>query len=184
MILLSFPEDLLQQITSYLDAQDMCRVESTCRYFRAILDTTNLWKIRCDQDYFAFPRYQCQRHGYPRESYKTSYEWLFKEVRRAEVTKDDLESLNWYFNYAPVAGGRSKETLVKCVFRDDFLDLVGYLPLPYFLSVDGSIVGIGSFPPHDVSRLPDGEWLIKNDSVTFVSCDSEGTLNYRGRGFQ
>ena len=42
---------------------------------------------------------------------------------------------------------------------------------------------IANFPPHYVRRLDDGEWLIFNDNVAFVSCAGEEPGSYDERGF-
>lgn len=178
----SLSDEVLLYILSFSDAEDLCSIESSSKFFQNSLDTSFVWKNLCDQTFSTFPRYACQKYGYPLDSFKETYHYLFKAVRRTQIEDSDLTSLRWYFNYHPIAGGRGKETLVECEFTGIFLNLNGYPPLPYTLR--GSILQVSNFPQHTVSRLPDGEWLIHNDMVTFVSCDSEGTLNYRGRGFQ
>lgn len=184
MDLLSLPEEVILTVLSYFDSTELCLVEITCSYFRTLLDTSKLWKLLCDKDFSSFPRYRCQTNGYPKDSFKLSYQWLLQEVKRERITVNDLDTLDWLFNYHPLAGGMGRLTLVSCSFDVSFLSLHPFPPLPYSIEDDGSILQISDFPPHDISRLPDGEWLIKNENVTFVSHDTRGTLNYRGRGFQ
>ena len=43
-------------------------------------------------------------------------------------------------------------------------------------------VQIANFPPHWVERLEDGEWLIWNDNVSFISCQGQ-EITYDQRGF-
>ena len=45
------------------------------------------------------------------------------------------------------------------------------------------IVNIANFPPHWVHRLEDGEWLIYNDNVSFVSSAGDEPGSYDERGF-
>ena len=44
-------------------------------------------------------------------------------------------------------------------------------------------VQIANFPPHWVRRLDDGEWLVYNDNVSFVSCVGPEPGTYDERGF-
>jgi hypothetical protein len=169
---------------TFMNYRDLTQFEQTCESAYRLVASTLAWKYRCDSDFVPYPRYDCQKYGYPCEDYKKSYRYLFSEVRRKKIHIHDLESLDWYFNYTPVAGGRGKDTLVSCSFRDGQLHLVGYPPLPYYISLDASLLGIGIFPPHHVNRLPNGEWLIINENVTFVSCEPNRILTYRDRGFQ
>jgi hypothetical protein len=100
---------------------------------------------------------------------------------------EELESLAWFFNFTPQAGGRGSETLQKCKFSQGFLFLDQYLPMPYRLEVvDGvQYLRIYHFPAHRIDRLTCcAEWVITNPNVTFVSCDENGTLTYTERGFQ
>lgn len=183
LCLLSLPDDVVHCILSYLDPQGLCRIETVCLYLKGV-DTTVQWQTCCDVDFSTYPRYNCKTNGYPTVSFKQAYEWLKKETTRSKIGHNDLESLNWYFNFHPRAGGMGRDSLVRCKFARRVLQLTGYPPLDYFIEEDGACLFISNFPPHFVSRLPDGEWLVKNENVTFVSCDDRGTLNYRGRGFQ
>jgi hypothetical protein len=184
MNLLSLPDELIQSVFSFVDAKDLGLVEITCAYFRTI--TSPLWKLCCDKDFSSFPRYRCQTNGYyGKDSYKLTYEWLFREVKRARITNNDLETLDWYFNFLPSAGGRGRFTLMECVFDQQFLTIPPFPILPYSIQEDGLYLQVSEYPLHDIERLPDGEWLIKNDAVTIVSCAGYGgTLRYQDRGFQ
>jgi hypothetical protein len=181
--LLTLADEILRYIASYGDVQDLCRIESTCNFFHESLDYSKIWKARCDTTFDTSPRYKCQKHGYPCQSYKESFEYLYKEIRRTKMQVKDLVSLRWFFNFHPIAGGRGRETLSECQFSRLAVTVNEFPPLPYTLQ-EGTILRISDFPPHEVSRLPDGEWLIVNEFVTFVSSDADGTINYRARGFQ
>ena len=45
------------------------------------------------------------------------------------------------------------------------------------------VVRIANFPPHEIKRLDDGQWLIYNENVTFVSCQRGELPTYDERGF-
>jgi hypothetical protein len=183
-LLSNLPPELIGYIMIFMNYMDLSQFEQTCEWVYRLVASTHAWKYRCDMDFAPYSRYDCRKYGYPYENYKKSYRHLFLEVRRNKIQNQDLESLDWYFNYTPIAGGRGKDTLVSCSFRNGQLHLVGYSPLPYYISLDGSLLGIGIFPPHQVNRLPNGEWLIINENVTFVSCEPNGVLTYSDRGFQ
>lgn len=186
MRLLYIPEDVLQYTLLFMDAQDMCRLECTCSLMKQFIETTNQWKLLCDRDFKGLSRYNCQKFGYPNASYKVSYRHIFTEVRRTVIAFEDLESREWFFSLAHAAGGRGAMTLVKGKFRNClFQTVLVQPPLPYFVSKRGSLVvfGIADFSPLEVSRLPDGEWMIKNHAATFVSTGPEGVPNYHNWGF-
>eukprot|EP00980_Cylindrotheca_fusiformis_P019295 scaffold6614_cov88-Cylindrotheca_fusiformis.AAC.6 len=122
-------------------------------------------------------------------SWKARYAWVQLDLSRTVLTEMELETMDWYFNFTPQVGGRGKDTLRRCIFRDGMLLIVGFPPLPYNLVKIGShkqALVIEDFPLHFVERLKDtGEWLIKNPNVTMVSsCDESGALSYTDRGFQ
>mmetsp|Transcript_11192 Transcript_11192/g.25929 ORF Transcript_11192/g.25929 Transcript_11192/m.25929 type:complete len:157 (+) Transcript_11192:1-471(+) len=126
-----------------------------------------------------------------RSPWKNTYQWAWREVHRTQLHEGEMEALHWYFNFTPLAGGRGLETLVRAEFSRGYMFLPNgqFPPLPYTLETDEEnnkqYVRIANFPPHVVSRIADdGEWLIANSNVTFVSCDYMGTLLYRGRSFQ
>ena len=56
-----------------------------------------------------------------RFSWKKVYFWMEEELARTTLTADELESLDWYFNFTPTAGGRRKATLRQCIFRHGLL---------------------------------------------------------------
>jgi hypothetical protein len=181
--LLTLADEILRYIVSYGSVQELCRIESSCKFFRESLDYSKIWKTRCDETFEIFPRYACQKHGYPSESYKDAFEYIYKEIRRTKMQVNDLVSLRWFFNFHPSAGGRGRNTLSECEFSRLDVTVNEFPPLPYALQ-EGTVLQISDFPPRVISRLPDGEWLIMNEFVTFVSSDADGTINYRARGFQ
>ncbi len=150
----------------------------TCSRMRRIIEKLNQWKKLCDQDFEFLSRYKCAKHGYSDASYKATYRQISMEVRRTKITPEDLEFLSWYFNFTPAAGGRGKDTLVKCKFYNSCLILDEYPPLPYFVTEDSHFLQIAYVPPHQVSRQPDGEWLTMNDNVAFVSFGPESKDNF------
>ena len=169
MVLCTIPDDVLHHVMLFLTAQDTCRLTSTCTHIGRVIDASKQWKTLCDRDFKDFPRYNCETNGYPNTCYKVSYRHIIAEVQRTTINPADLEFLNWYFNFSPAAGGRGKATLVECSFIDGCLILDEYPPLPYYIIDESRSVNIAYFPPHDVSRLPDGEWLIRNENVAMVS---------------
>ncbi|CAJ1962619.1 unnamed protein product [Cylindrotheca closterium] len=66
-------------------------------------------------------------------SWKKTYFWMEQELARTTLTYDELESLDWYFNFTPLAGGRGKDTLLRCIFRHGLLSIggAGFPSLPY-----------------------------------------------------
>lgn len=181
-------DDLILNCEAFLDYQSLGRMQCLSQRFHQQLETAEtIWEERLRQDWIGFPRYRSDRRDYSNEftTAKDAYKFVFRDVRRTNITEEELVRLKWYFNYTEAAGGRGRDTLLECEFaQDSFLYVGGYPPLPFELAVNGTILRVGSFPDHPIERLGDGEWLICNDAVTFVSCDEQGTLNYNGRNFQ
>lgn len=197
----SLSDDILcSSLAPYFDAQTLLNLPCLSRRLRAFGDASldPLWKKRCRARWQDWPRYRLTEgrdrelaEKFPTYNWKKKYLWAEKDAARTTLTKDELESLGWYFNFTPAAGGREDETLTRAVFRDGSLHLIGmphYPPMPYRLvEVNTSMqqLMIVPFPSHNVSRNEeDREFLITNENVTFVSCGSDGELRYRHRGFR
>ena len=109
------------------------------------------------------------------------------DVTRTRITVEELESRRWHFNFTPEAGGRGAATLRTCSFRGDSMCVPGFPPLRFRLvdSERRQWLFVNNFPPHTVERrAADGEWIIKNENITCVSCHETEAPTYRDRGFQ
>jgi hypothetical protein len=190
----SLPDTLIVTVASFLPAKDLCKFEMVDKRTNRHIDKGHLWKKLCVDRWKNWPRYKLtssrmewiENHLHHLD-WKNRYKWVEEDVARTRITWEELESLDWFFNFTPVAGGRGQETLRKCQFQQGFLFLSQFLPMPYRLEVvEGTqYLRVYHFPPHLIDRLPCcGEWIISNENVTFVSCDEGETLTYRGRGFQ
>ena len=204
--LLSLPDALFVSIFDFLNDKDLLRIELVCKQLRTLFVSgllQELWKSRCERRWQSLPRYRLteSRERWLDEHLKTTcwkarYLWIENDLSRTEITKEEVETLHWYFNFTRQAGGKGKQTLRRCIFRHGLLFLSGFPPLPYHLRIVPSpnpnrvgmndvVMFINDFPPHYIERLPScGEWLITNHNVTLVSCDEAWTLTYTDRGFQ
>ena len=189
----ALPDSLILAVASFLPAKELCRLERIDkRTYR--LDKDDLWQSLCEKRWVNWPRYKLTptrmewiNENLSNMTWKDRYVWGEEDVRRTRITWEELGSLKWFFNFTPSSGGRGRATLQKCSFQQGFLFLSQYLPMPYRLEVEDGVqyLGIYHFPPHKIDRLPCcGEWIITNENVTFVSCDDDETVTYRGRGFQ
>jgi hypothetical protein len=196
----SLSDDILcSSLAPYFDAQDLLSIPCLSRRLRASdANLDPLWRKHCQRRWQHWPRYRLTderdnelAERFPMYTWKQKYLWAEKDAMRTTLTKNELESLGWYFNFAPSAGGREDETLTRAVFRSGSLHLIGmpqYPPMPYRLvNVNSSQqqLLIVPFPSHNITRNEDDrEFLIANENVTFVSCGPGGELRYRGRGFR
>ena len=197
----SLSDDILcSSLGPYFDAQTLLNLPCLSRRLRAFGDANldPLWKKRCRTRWQDWPRYRLTEERerelaerFPTYNWKKKYLFMEKDSMKQTLTKDELESLGWYFNFTPAAGGREDETLTRAFFRDGSLHLIGmphYPPMPYRLvnvNTQQQQLMIVPFPSHNVSRNEeDREFLITNENVTFVSCGSDGELRYRQRGFR
>ena len=195
--LLDLPDSILLSTIDFLNDKELLQIEQVSKSIRNLYLQGTLqqqWKIRCQRRWEHLPRYRLtpSRQNWLDENvgtecWKERYLWGEYDLCRTVISKNELETLDWYFNFTPHSGGRGRDTLRRCIFRDGLLLLFGFPPLPYQLVQLGArqALIISNFPPHYFYRIPScGEWLIKNFNVTLVSTDEEGTLTYTDRGFQ
>jgi hypothetical protein len=189
----SLPDVLVVAVAGFLPARDLCQLEMANKRTQ-LLDLEAVWRELCSTRWKNWPRYRLSEsrlvwinEHQSHLDWKGRYIWAEEDVARSRITWEELESLKWFFNFTPTAGGRGDETLQPCRFLQGFLFLSQYLPMPYRLEVVANVqyLRVYHFPPHRILRLPCcGEWLIVNANVTFVSCDDNDTPTYRERGFQ
>jgi hypothetical protein len=186
----SIPEALLLVITSYLGIEDLMSFELVTRKFRD-LPLEGLWETMCHRRWKAWARYRWEnlqkshRH-LTLKTWKQRCLWVEKDFARTKLSEEELETRLWYFNFTTEAGGRGADTLRKCYFHGGYLFVPDFPPFPCRLINDGPAqrLHVEHFPPHAVERLlSNGEWVIKNQNVTFVSCHEMDTLTYNERCF-
>ena len=190
----SVPDSLLLAISSYLGVDELITFELVSKRTRK-LDLASLWEDLCDKRWKDWPRYRWVnlRNSHPvlvSKNWKERFLWVEKDHSRKILPRDELLRLQWFFNFTPNAGGRGWETLRRCWFHGEFLFVPSYPPLRYRLIPPGNGDGpqkleISNFPSHTIERLThNGEWIIKNENVTFVSCHETEELVFKDRGFQ
>jgi hypothetical protein len=189
----ALPDAIVKHIASFLPVKELCHFEQLDRRTRAI-DTDEIWRKACENRWRRWPRYKLTpsrlrwiEENLPNLSWKRRYAWGEGDASRTRMMWEELESLSWFFNFTPQAGGRGNESLRKCRFSQGMLFLPQYLPMPYRIEVSDGVqfLCIYHFPPHRIERLPCcAEWIMTNENVTFVSSDQNDTLTYAGRGFQ
>jgi hypothetical protein len=187
----SIPDALLLLIASYLGSDDLISFELVTIKFRN-LPLEGLWEAMCHERWKAWARYRWEnlqkshRH-LTIKTWKQRSLWVEKDFARTKLTEEELETRLWYFNFTPEAGGHGSDTLRKCYFHGGCMFVPDYPPFLCRLISDGPVqrLHIHNFPPHTVERLTsNGEWVIKNENVAFVSCHETDTLTYNDRGFQ
>lgn len=203
----SLADELLLHVASFLAPVHLLRLECLSTYTYR-LDTDALWRNACQRRWEKWPRYRLtsermskMNRSDPRVGWKEQYRIVERDVIRTEVTMEELEELSWYFNYTRGGGLIAEATLLKCFFKDNFLFLEGYPPLPVQIKEEmpprppiradevaarpfskRQWLKIADFNPHFISRTSsNAEWLIINENVTFVSCDKEGSPSYVAR---
>mmetsp|Transcript_14412 Transcript_14412/g.21148 ORF Transcript_14412/g.21148 Transcript_14412/m.21148 type:complete len:233 (-) Transcript_14412:153-851(-) len=195
---LGLPDEVLLQVFSFASVSDLGQLDSVnSELMRGRLgDRVDevAWKRHCETTWkHKSPRYHqkataafddATRHT----SWKQRYRSVLEESSHTTLDRSTLQNLDWYFNYAPEAGGRGRLTVVKCVFVGNVLLVPGYPPFNYQLTEDEfgrHALRVEVFPLHYITRLEDGEWAIHNDYVTFVSVfeDDLNNCTYRERGF-
>jgi len=210
----SLADELLLHAASFLAPVDLLQLECLSSYTNH-LDTDIIWRKACQRRWQKWPMYQSLLTSEERSSrssgrnrcndprlvgvgWKEKYRIVECDVIRTEITMEELEDLNWYFNYTTGAHRILDVTLLKCSFKDSFLFLEGYPPLPVYIKEQEppqpppnqwfSICAdefaarpfskrqwlqIAEFEPHFISRTHDAEWLIMTVNVTFVSCSDD-----------
>lgn len=187
------PDAMLLTIAMYLEADELMRFEILSKKFCGLKENLDkeVWQVVCHRRWKDWPRYRWENlrkshANLTTKTWKQRYLWVGADYSRTLITTEELETRLWYFNFTPESGGRGLETMRKCGFFRNNMFVPGYPPLGYELVVSGQRqwLHIGMFPPHTVDRLANGEWIIKNQNVTFVSNHETEKLTYRERGFQ
>ena len=185
------PDSLLLAIVSCFDENDLIAFELVSKRIRN-LNLTSSWEGLCHKRWQDWPRYRWRNLRDPYlidKTWKQRFFWVEKDYARTILPRDELESIQWYFNFTPEAGGRGSQTLRRCVFRGGMMYVPSFPPLicrlVYHADVRQQKLYVENFPPHTIERLAcNGEWIIKNENVTCVSCHETEKLAYNDRGFQ
>ncbi len=249
------PDDLVLSVAQWLDPRSLLCFDACGRRIHS-LPKGALWRSLCAAICEALPRYRLTPEREQSLVASVQPDWVARyrhtvhELSRTTITKEELQTLNWHFNFTPAAGGRGRATLVRARFTGSHVVLPNYPPLPYMLhtpepaeaegegrtggtsggeSLNGGARGgsgggaatprtdlpprppllpslldhllshlhvmdpcrnpspqclqINNFPPHWVRRLDDGEWLVYNHNVSFVSCVGNEPGAFDERGF-
>ena len=134
-------EDLILEALSYVEAKDLVHFQQTCQRFRNLSGTNDLWRVLCDLRWQAWPAYFCLNNnnnnnhrsdaieGWANWTWMERYRWVEQDFRRTETTQEELEGLEWYFNFLPWAGGSSsgEGTRSLAYFHHGRLYLLKYL---------------------------------------------------------
>ena len=130
------PDELILIILSFGDASDIASFQSTCKRYRNLKDIEDLWRKLCHRRWRRWPIYS-MRIDTAREvgtdvqeqTWKERYKWVERDFLRTEITRDELERLEWHFNYLPWAGGTTGEagTQSAAYFHQGRLYLLKYL---------------------------------------------------------
>ena len=241
------PDDLILSVAQWLDPRALLRFGACARRMHG-LPKEALWRSLCTVRCEATPRFRLTPEreqwllNHVQPDWVARYRFSLREIIRTTITTEELQTLNWHFNFTPAAGGRGRATLVRARFTKTHVVLPNYPPLPYMLhmpseveaaanegegstSADESSGGgsesggggrtlrsllaslvsrlhvmdggrqmptasptpqclqIANFPGHCVQRLEDGEWLVYNHNVSFVSCVGTEPSAFDQRGF-
>lgn len=135
---IGIPDELILGALSFVEAKDLINFQATCKRYRN-LETEDLWRALCAHRWQGWPIYSSddrlrhnpneEREESPASTWKGRYEWVERDFRRTEITQDDLESLEWHFNFLPWAGGSSNGTGTRSLayFHQGRLFILKYL---------------------------------------------------------
>jgi hypothetical protein len=133
------PDDLILVVLSFVEAEDLVKFQATCKRYQN-LDSADLWRVLCARRWQDWPMYSSDVElrrddsseaveGQSASTWKDRYKWVEIDFRRTEITQEELERLEWHFNFLPWAGGRSNGTgsLSLAYFHQGRLYLTKYL---------------------------------------------------------
>ena len=175
------PDAILLAAASCLEGSELMQLEMVSKKFHNLKEDLEkeVWKDICHRRWNNIPRYRWEKLEKAQpilvtKSWKQRYLWVEKDCSRTEITWEDLQKSEWYFNFKPCAGGRGLQTLQKCFFpQKGSMTLMGW-PAPLRCQlVQGrrhQLMLINEFPPHAIDRCKNGEWCIQNQNVLIVSC--------------
>ena len=207
------PDDLILSVAQWLDPRALLRFGACARRMHG-LPKEALWRSLCTVRCEATPRFRLTPEreqwllNHVQPDWVARYRFSLREIIRTTITTEELQTLNWHFNFTPAAGGRGRATLVRARFTKTHVVLPNYPPLPYMLHMPSEVeaaanegegstsademptasptpqcLQIANFPGHCVQRLEDGEWLVYNHNVSFVSCVGTEPSAFDQRGF-
>lgn len=161
------PDDLILNILSFVEAADLTFFQATCERYRNLPGVDELWRKLCRQRWQTWPIYSLRVDisseggpGIPGSTWKERYVWVERDYLRTEIRIDELEGLEWYFNFLPWAGGSSDtaETMSSAYFCQGQLYLLKYLWM--YPRLDYNIVEIPVVDNQDVSN--EGDDILRN----------------------
>ena len=132
------PDELILVCLSFLQAKDVLTFQETCRRYQN-LNAEDHWRALCERRWQDWPIYLADDRlrrdpsevveGSPASTWKDRYKWVECDFRRTEITQEELETLEWHFNFLPWAGGNSNGTGTRspAYFHRNCLYLVNYL---------------------------------------------------------
>jgi hypothetical protein len=124
----SLPDELLVAALSFASARDLIDAQSTAKRLRN-LDTDALWKTLCQHRWKDWPMYvNRSMESIPGSSWKDRYIWVEEDCARTELIIDELQRLEWNFNFLPWANRNpAGDTVSRCYFVGGRLYLLKYL---------------------------------------------------------
>ena len=144
----SLVDELLTCIATFLpDAASLIAFESVSSHFASVPHEV-AWRSLCAKRWEDKPRYRLTEKRQQEltthmraVSWRRRYATFEVDGRRSSITKEELSSLGWYFNYTPDAGGLGRETLRRVLFKGGRLTMPDYPHLPYALIGQAGLVG-------------------------------------------
>lgn len=117
------PDDLILVVLSFLEAKDLVRFQATGKRYHQNLDSDDLWQVLCTRRWQDWPIYSSNDEltgrrddsssgeavveGPSALSWKDRYKWVEIDFCRTEIPQEELERLEWHFNFLPCAGRRA-----------------------------------------------------------------------------
>ncbi len=143
----TIPDDLILNILSYTDATDLISFQATCKKYRKLSGANDLWKKLCRRRWQTLPMYSTGRRiGSSSEietdtrclTWRERYLWVERDFRRTEISREELEGLEWHFNFLPWAGESSDGTGTRssAIFYQGQVYLLKYLWMYPILNFD------------------------------------------------
>ena len=136
----NLPDDLILIALSFLNAKDLLSFQATCSRYFHLDNLQDHWRDLCRYRWKNWPMYALNERLNSGEiiigdqSWKQRYRWVEGDYKRMHISNEEVESLEWTFNFLPWAGG-SPDGQSRAFFHEDHLYLVKYLwmypSLPY-----------------------------------------------------
>jgi tetratricopeptide (TPR) repeat protein len=172
----TFPDEIWFDIFYFLDPDTLMNCSLVSRHFKTMAESNFVWNPLYDKLCKGKFTYWLTKNAPNYDRTKILYHHAIRDGKRTAVTKEELTSLGWIFQFKHNTQFQHKEIMHFPYFRADgryFHEGIDFdQEFVWFLAKDSKSVQINHFPAHYFARQANWGWVMENMYVRFDSyCD-------------